>query len=553
MHSALRHLFAGLTVAACASASSVAAATQTVCTITVNSPDEKQAFRRHLPTANYEFVELVERGRPDWLASSCSQGVKCDVLIISGHYDGGNAFFSDRLESAEHLPVDELERVSCSDSCPGLFSQLKEVHLYGCNTLSTAANSQVTAEVVRSLVREGSTLKQAQRQLQALNAEHGESSHNRMRQVFKDVPVIYGFSSVAPLGPIAASTLNGYFRSNGVREIGQGRTSRSLLAHFSQFGMVVTQGMTQSDPHAGVRDDVCKFADDRLSAEHKLSFIHEVLQREMSQTRVHLDRIQRHAVALRDSALQSLEVEQALALIAQDAPTRTSFLTFARDADQLAVRARMFQMAQDLGWLSEAERRAELALMLGEVQARLSVGITEIDLACTLNQDHQLDGAFNSQRVIGSAGDDLAHAAMRACLGSPEAQVHVLQGLVSSNAADVQIAQAYLRHRPLTDASQLRAMAQAIAAMPASQAQVRALEVLGRHYVSDREILALLSRLFIDTSSWPVQAAIAGILLRADLSTLVSAELIAILQKERLANPADDDMVDALIRRLQAP
>ena len=36
---------------------------KTVCTITVNSPDEKEAFRRALPPDTYRFVELVERGR----------------------------------------------------------------------------------------------------------------------------------------------------------------------------------------------------------------------------------------------------------------------------------------------------------------------------------------------------------------------------------------------------------------------------------------------------------------------------------------------------------
>ncbi|HEX5863642.1 MAG TPA: hypothetical protein VF014_05185, partial [Casimicrobiaceae bacterium] len=78
---------------------------KTVCTITVNSPDEKEMFRRYLPPDKYQFVELVERGRADWLASACSQGVRCDVLVISGHYDGGNEFFPDRLEANEFLPV----------------------------------------------------------------------------------------------------------------------------------------------------------------------------------------------------------------------------------------------------------------------------------------------------------------------------------------------------------------------------------------------------------------------------------------------------------------
>src|SRR5262245_26304391 len=46
-------------------------AKRTVCTITVNSADEKEAFHRHLRGDEYEFVELVEPGRVDWLASAC--------------------------------------------------------------------------------------------------------------------------------------------------------------------------------------------------------------------------------------------------------------------------------------------------------------------------------------------------------------------------------------------------------------------------------------------------------------------------------------------------
>src|SRR5206468_11894863 len=124
---------------------------KTVCSITVNSPDEKEAFRKSLPADKLQFVELVERGRPDWLESACRQGVHCDVLIVSGHYDGGNEFFSDQLDAQEFLPVDEMERVSCSDSCPGLFSQLKEVYLFGCNTLNPDGTRSASSEIGRSL------------------------------------------------------------------------------------------------------------------------------------------------------------------------------------------------------------------------------------------------------------------------------------------------------------------------------------------------------------------------------------------------------------------
>ena len=192
--------------------STVHAEKKTVCSITVNSSNEKEMFQRSLPPDKFQFVELVERGRADWLSSACRQGIRCDVLVISGHYDGGNEFFPDRLEANEFLPVAEMERVSCSDSCPGLFSQLKEVYLFGCNTLNPGASKSASGEIGRSLVRSGYSRADAERLTRALSARHGESSRDRMRLIFKNVPVIYGFSSKAPVGPTAASMLT---RLNG--------------------------------------------------------------------------------------------------------------------------------------------------------------------------------------------------------------------------------------------------------------------------------------------------------------------------------------------------
>jgi hypothetical protein len=145
----------------------------------------------------------------------------------------------------------------------------------------------------------------------------------------------------------------------------------------------------------------------------------------------------------------------------------------------------------------------------------------------------------------------VARAAVLACLGSTEAHARTLQALISQTEADVKIAQAYLRHRPLTDAAELHRLADSIARMPPSEAQVRALESLGRHYVSDREILERLTRLFSATPSSPVQTAIAGILLRADLRSIANPQLVATLQKDRRTSPHGDDVVDALLRRLQ--
>src|SRR5256886_17558639 len=146
-----------------------------------------------------------------------------------------------------------MERVSCSDSCRGLFSQLKEVYLFGCNTMNPEALKSASAEVGRSLVRSGYSRADAERLSRALSARHGESSRDRMRLIFKDVPVIYGFSSVAPLGPTAGPMLDRYFQSGSGSEIGSGRASPKLLAMFSPSSMTVASGLSDSDAGAGFR------------------------------------------------------------------------------------------------------------------------------------------------------------------------------------------------------------------------------------------------------------------------------------------------------------
>jgi hypothetical protein len=243
---------------------------------------------------------------------------------------------------------------------------------------------------------------------------------------------------------------------------------------------------------------------------------------------------------------------RAFADIAADAAARERFLDFARAVDRPEVRARMIKAALDLGWLSPDERWKELGQMLGDVLARSTIGLTEVDLACTLNQEHDLDGAFDWRVPPGSAADDVPHAAVRACLGSAQGHRRTLQGLVSPNEADVMIAQAYLRHRPLADIAELRRVAANIARMRPSEAQVRALEALGRHYVSDREILDRLVRLFAETPSWSVQAAIAGILIRADRRSIPGPQLAQTLAEHRRPSPPGENMIDALIRHLQA-
>ena len=527
------------------------AAQTTVCTITVNSPDEREMFRRSLPADRFRFVELVERGRPDWLASACREGVRCDVLLISGHFDDGSEFYSDRLDSRDALPVDEMQRVSCSESCPGLFSQLKEVYLFGCNTLNPDALAVASAEIARSLIRSGHSPADAEALSRVLAERHAESNRDRMRQIFKDVPVIYGFSSKAPLGRNAAPLLERYFRAGGVAEVASGKPSERLLGLFAPSSMTVASGTTDVDPLAAYRRDVCHFADDRLSSGQKLAFVHRLLDRDIAEVRMFLDQLEKYVGSLSAVERQTPVVAMALREISQDTAARGRFLDFARDADQPSVRARMIELATRLGWLTPGERHAEIERMFGDRLARGDIGPADVDLACTLNRTREFDDVPARLRGAPTKASAAGRAAILACLGSGEAHARVLRALTSPDDAEVQVAQVYLRHRPIVDAAELRMVAAGIARMPDSGAQVRALDSLAQHRVSDRESLEELTRVYLRAKSVDVQRAVAGILIRADYQPLASPERVRALREHRLRSPDGQDLIDALIRRLQ--
>jgi hypothetical protein len=525
---------------------------KTVCTITVNSADEKDTFRRYLPADQYDFVELVERGRPDWLASACRAGVRCDVLLISGHFDGGDEFYSDRVDARESLPVDEMERVSCSDSCPGLFSQLKEVYLFGCNTLNADKLSTASAEVTRALLRSGHSAADAGRVAVLLDAQHADSNRDKMRMIFKDVPVIYGFSSKAPLGAKAGPLLERYFKGDGTAAVGTGRPSEKLLQLFAASSMTVASGATDADPQAGYRRDMCQFADDRLSAAQRVAFVHSLLDRDMAEVRAFLDPLEKYAMSLGDAERQTPVVSNALRDIAADGAAKARWLAFARDADEPQVRARMIALASRFGWLSAAERDNELVRLVRDMYARSAVDTAEVDLACTLTRDHALDRALAEFRHAAGQTSDAGHAALLACAGNGDARVAVIEALTSGRASDVELAQVYLKHRPIADAGELRTVASRIARMRDVDAQIRALDTLALHRVSDRASLELLTHLFPVAKTVNVQRAIAGILIRSDYESIAKPELVRALKEKRLKSPDGQDLIDVLIRRMQA-
>jgi hypothetical protein len=495
---------------------------KTVCTITVNSSDEKEALRARLPRGEYDFVELVEKGRGDWLRSSCERNIQCDALVISGHFNAGEDFYSDKIDSHESLRMDELERASCSESCPGVFARLKEVYLFGCESLNPDSSKYASA--------------------------YGESGRDRMRRLFANVPTIYGFSGPAPVGATAAALLNRYFDTGARGEIASGRASSRLLATFSRNSMVAIPGMREHDARMAYRRQVCQFYDERRSAAQKLGAIHAMMKRDMGEARGFFERIENLLAAVPEDEKRSNAFAHALAEISADDAARTRYLSIAR-GEPAEMRARMVKVASTLGWLTPAQEQDEHVRMVSDLIARDSIGYAEVNLVCSLNRDGALDAAASRSALATMSNQRVSPAAALACLGRPDAHARVVRALVSSDERDVRIAQAYLRNRPVSDTRELRALAAGIPRTGSPAAQVRALETLARLHITDREIIDQLARVFADSKSAAVQRAIAEVFIRSDASALPKAELAALVRRHRLKG---DDLIEQLLRKLQS-
>jgi hypothetical protein len=547
----VRAALAGLAALVVAGSPAVLAAPKTVCTVTINSSDEREVFQRHLPPDEYRFVELVQRGKPDWLASACQRRVSCDALIISGHFDDGTEFYTDRFEDHEVLTVHELQQASCSASCSSLFSQLKEVYLFGCNTLKSDPRRVAAGEVMRSLLRAGQSQADAQRVASLLNERYGESNRDRLRHIFKDVPVLYGFSSKAPLGRYAGPTLERYFQNAPRGEVGSGRASATLLQLFGPSSMVAVPGLTDADPHAAFRGDMCSLADDKPSAVQKIDFVHRVLQREPGEVRLFIDHLERYVESIGAAQRLAPDVAAALGAIERDHAARARYLEFTRDADEASIQARLIALARRLGWLTPAQEQAEFVRLIADRMARGAVGKPEVDLVCAAPLARE-PGVVQQLLATGTPrASQVAHSAVLACLGSADAHERTLRALTSGREDDVEIAQVYLRHRPLADVSEVRVVTAGIGRMTGAAAQARALETLAKQRLSDPQSLQEIAHLFTRARSLQVQRAIANILIRADTKMLARADLARSLRLHRLKSPDGQDVIDVLIHLLQ--
>jgi hypothetical protein len=299
----------------------------------------------------------------------------------------------------------------------------------------------------------------------------------------------------------------------------------------------------------GLADDAsCSYHDDRIPPARKLEALAGELRGEMPAARMAFVRVEKFLEGLAPGQRADPGFLAARAEIAADSASRDAYLALVRATEDPALRVRMAGVGRDIGWLDESSHRAELARTIHDMVAADAIDFGEVDLICALNKDDALANELRLFKVATAAPSRAARAAAGACLGDAGARESALRALASADERDVRMAQAFLRHRPMTDAAELRKVAAGIASMKPSAAQVRALETLARHHISDAEILDRLAALYSRARSSEVQRAIAEVFLRSDLGAIDTRALAVRLQRDRVGR---EGLVDTLLERLE--
>lgn len=184
----------------------------TVCAITLNSKDEREIFSSQMKKFPETFNPIVELTQfssgNNWFKKACESGIRCDQLVISGHFSGN--FFGENEEKT--LDLKELEEAGCSKTCEGILSDPHEVFLFGCNTLATKAKDGREANYFNILLNDGFSRAEAAQRVEARYGETGDSNKDAMRRAFSGkTKTLYGFDSAGPTGAHIRPKLENYF------------------------------------------------------------------------------------------------------------------------------------------------------------------------------------------------------------------------------------------------------------------------------------------------------------------------------------------------------
>lgn len=375
------------------------AAKKNICSITINSDDEINAFKKYLSPNQFNFIELTQFGNnknknsSEWLTRACERGIQCDVLVVSGHF--GGAFFG---SSGKRLSLEDLEMASCNSQCHGILNKPKEVFLFGCNTLAGKDKDSRTPEQYnRILIEDGFSPAQAAQIVAFRYSPIGQSFHDRMAQVFGGVDRLYGFSSAAPVGENTRPLLQQYLSSKGktysqlLDEDSAGSSqsvaiNQNLLTIFKRTSMVQSQGSREGMSRL---KPVCFLADKKTSSLDKLVWVDSVLRNSDSGFLLNtIVSIQNFITDFLRSPSTNEAEKSVFSRLSQSQSGREEVLALLKHPmpGLTALQVNLLSFAKELGWVSAADFKIQLEKVIQLTKTlQRPIKIEYRDFVCSLS------------------------------------------------------------------------------------------------------------------------------------------------------------------------
>lgn len=405
----------------------MASGTKTICTMTINSDDEKKVFQSNIKDKNIKYVELVDTNNRNWLEDACASKVQCDTLIISGHF--GGAFFG---STGERVSLDTLEKLSCSKTCDGILKSPKEVYLFGCNTLAEKSKDTRTPGQYRQvLLADGIAPDVADRIVAARYSPIGDSFKARMQKVFAGVPQIYGFDSIGPAGKTVRPFLNKYLSSlsssyserldqlEAAKVISSIDGGNKAIANFSNNWNTALQGTARASC-SGAKDFAkkeCGLFDPKLNTFEKLTLTKELLN---SPERLsHMGVVESYLRELDFTKLSSDE-KSVLSEISKNHLAKKVLIS-AVDAldDSPSLKWSLVNLGSSLNWYSKEDTQKKIRAFIG---SRLAAGPTREtnDFICGLAVNLPISASDIPESFYTS------HDGLRTlgCMGPRDSKIH---------------------------------------------------------------------------------------------------------------------------------
>lgn len=324
---------------------------KTVCGITLNSDNELLAFQDKLSKENFQFVELYS-GSPYWLRDAGIAKIKCDILVISGHF--GGQFFGTRGS----VSLEELENHSCDAANSGIFHAPKEVFLFGCNTLAGKSQDRRTPEEYRRvLIEDDFSEAQADLIVSLRYSPIGQTFHDRMSRVFAGVPKIYGFHSIAPSGKNVEPLLKNYLKStkNYSSRLTGNETSKNtdLFKALKDTAIAQTMGKPGTSKSAVSR---CYLNAKDIPESEKIDWIYNTLKNP-SERAAHLAEISSYLIKGSRHSSSRFSDEKKLTEISKDKKLAQDMNMVVKEGlkDYPFIRLSLINISRYFGWVSMKE------------------------------------------------------------------------------------------------------------------------------------------------------------------------------------------------------